>query len=113
MCFCNSLLTTFFVLWFRFFFLQAEDGIRDRNVTGVQTCALPIFAGAVPVLAKGAARVDDGVVDRGVEVIAGRVRRLGQLARLPQTGAVHQYLLQAVVVLTVGAVIWSVYRGLG
>src|SRR5699024_11760157 len=25
-----------------FLFLQAEDGIRDRNVTGVQTCALPI-----------------------------------------------------------------------
>src|SRR5699024_12009675 len=24
-------------------FFQAEDGIRDRNVTGVQTCALPIF----------------------------------------------------------------------
>src|SRR5699024_11469463 len=23
---------------------QAEDGIRDRNVTGVQTCALPIYA---------------------------------------------------------------------
>src|SRR5437868_12287735 len=27
---------------FLFFFFQAEDGIRDRNVTGVQTCALPI-----------------------------------------------------------------------
>src|SRR5207249_9208465 len=27
----------------RSFFFQAEDGIRDRNVTGVQTCALPIF----------------------------------------------------------------------
>src|SRR5207249_5777285 len=27
------------------FFFQAEDGIRDRNVTGVQTCALPIFPG--------------------------------------------------------------------
>src|SRR5271167_1510198 len=27
---------------FFFFFFQAEDGIRDRNVTGVQTCALPI-----------------------------------------------------------------------
>src|SRR5699024_12117278 len=27
------------------FFFQAEDGIRDRNVTGVQTCALPISAG--------------------------------------------------------------------
>src|SRR5699024_9824317 len=26
-----------------FFLFQAEDGIRDRNVTGVQTCALPIF----------------------------------------------------------------------
>src|SRR5699024_12764341 len=25
-----------------FFCFQAEDGIRDRNVTGVQTCALPI-----------------------------------------------------------------------
>src|SRR5437773_4744002 len=25
-----------------FFFFQAEDGIRDRDVTGVQTCALPI-----------------------------------------------------------------------
>src|SRR5699024_3398046 len=25
------------------FFFQAEDGIRNRNVTGVQTCALPIF----------------------------------------------------------------------
>src|SRR5690349_16463731 len=27
-----------------FFFFQAEDGIRDLYVTGVQTCALPIFA---------------------------------------------------------------------
>src|SRR5699024_12236268 len=26
------------------FFFQAEDGIRGRNVTGVQTCALPILA---------------------------------------------------------------------
>ena len=25
------------------FFFQAEDGIRDTSVTGVQTCALPIF----------------------------------------------------------------------
>src|SRR5207248_8775636 len=28
-----------------FFFFQAEDGIRDRTVTGVQTCALPILPG--------------------------------------------------------------------
>ena len=34
------------------FFFQAEDGIRDRLVTGVQTCALPIFD-----------RQDDFIVD--------------------------------------------------
>ena len=28
-----------------FFFFQAEDGIRDYKVTGVQTCALPIWTG--------------------------------------------------------------------
>src|SRR5690606_39914601 len=28
---------------FTFFFFQAEDGIRDFHVTGVQTCALPIY----------------------------------------------------------------------
>src|SRR5688500_19675768 len=29
---------------FFYFFFQAEDGIRDYKVTGVQTCALPIWA---------------------------------------------------------------------
>src|SRR5438309_8967438 len=29
--------------FFFFFFFQAEDGIRDGTVTGVQTCALPIY----------------------------------------------------------------------
>src|SRR5437773_828284 len=29
--------------WSFVFFFQAEDGIRDRDVTGVQTCALPIW----------------------------------------------------------------------
>src|SRR5437868_8842095 len=33
-----------------FFFFQAEDGIRDRNVTGVQTCALPISFGIDSVI---------------------------------------------------------------
>src|SRR3712207_8009767 len=31
-----------------FFFFQAEDGIRDIGVTGVQTCALPILLIAMP-----------------------------------------------------------------
>src|SRR5256885_8913484 len=36
------------------FFFQAEDGIRDYKVTGVQTCALPIFAlGEAVVLVLG------------------------------------------------------------
>ena len=35
------LICLFILCWFVFFF-QAEDGIRDVAVTGVQTCALPI-----------------------------------------------------------------------
>src|SRR2546425_865264 len=35
--------------YFFFFFFQAEDGIRDKLVTGVQTCALPIY---LPALGK-------------------------------------------------------------
>src|SRR2546421_7704810 len=47
---------------FSFFFFQAEDGIRDLIVTGVQTCALPISTNTT---------VDIGGVRRGV-----RKRRL-------------------------------------
>src|SRR5207237_7711758 len=32
----------YILFFFFFFFFQAEDGIRDSSVTGVQTCALPI-----------------------------------------------------------------------
>src|SRR2546421_6017825 len=38
---CNVLRETYGVCFF--FFFQAEDGIRDLIVTGVQTCALPIL----------------------------------------------------------------------
>src|SRR2546429_9082597 len=34
-------------MWSCVFFFQAEDGIRDVAVTGVQTCALPIFGRAI------------------------------------------------------------------
>src|SRR3712207_6994552 len=37
--------------WF-FFFFQAEDGIRDIGVTGVQTCALPISSTSTSAAAK-------------------------------------------------------------
>src|SRR2546430_3067774 len=43
-CFDRIYRTGYQNLWVcRFFFFQAEDGIRDLTVTGVQTCALPIF----------------------------------------------------------------------
>src|SRR5690606_40353012 len=38
----------------------AEDGIRDFHVTGVQTCALPIYEGLLEVLAGDAQRLDGG-----------------------------------------------------
>src|SRR6266566_1543628 len=38
-----------------FFFFQAEDGIRDYKVTGVQTCALPIWRSCQERKAAGAA----------------------------------------------------------
>src|SRR5688572_31773692 len=41
-----------FFLFFFFFFFQAEDGIRDLTVTGVQTCALPIFDSVNPRFGK-------------------------------------------------------------
>src|SRR2546430_3939384 len=44
----------FHVKIFLFFFFQAEDGIRDLTVTGVQTCALPISNHVVVVRAPSA-----------------------------------------------------------
>src|SRR2546430_5034687 len=41
-CRCHLIATKTRVVIFVFFFFQAEDGIRDLTVTGVQTCALPI-----------------------------------------------------------------------
>src|SRR5437870_7127890 len=46
------------MLYFFFFFFQAEDGIRDGHVTGVQTCALPILG------TDGAWRWRKGVEDK-------------------------------------------------
>src|SRR5437762_10658806 len=50
-----------FVFYFFFFFFQAEDGIRDTSVTGVQTCALPISTAATNTTAakNGASRIGD------------------------------------------------------
>src|SRR5258708_40185781 len=59
-----------------FFFFQAEDGIRDDLVTGVQTCALPIFSVGDPDLDTPAP-----VVDRAIECL-----RAGDTHYTPATG---------------------------
>src|SRR6267143_6593617 len=46
------------------FFFQAEDGIRDGTVTGVQTCALPICVGAPLVEQLGAHLEERGLLRR-------------------------------------------------
>src|SRR5690606_40666285 len=53
-------LLTFFSRFF-FFFFQADDGIRDFHVTGVQTCALPI---SPPPTATGTAGVPASTASR-------------------------------------------------
>src|SRR5579859_399545 len=72
-----------------FFFFQAEDGIRDLTVTGVQTCALPISLGAGRSIG-GSARTGGELVDqrrdshhqlRRERLLAGGERRMkGALA---------------------------------
>src|SRR5699024_12169440 len=43
---------------------QAEDGIRDRNVTGVQTCALPIYIDAMmDEIGPTISQLDNGELD--------------------------------------------------
>src|SRR5207249_8994357 len=46
------------------FFFQAEDGIRDRNVTGVQTCALPISPRRATAPRRRAASAAEGGASR-------------------------------------------------
>src|SRR6266850_8005360 len=83
LCWC-----TVCVVYFCFFFFQAEDGIRDYKVTGVQTCALPILRGTnlaahepLPLLPPLRAMVGFGWRDRfTVDVDAyDRPRRLNPL----------------------------------
>src|SRR5689334_23643755 len=54
-----------------FFFFQAEDGIRDGTVTGVQTCALPISVDRVAHVNHAADAIDRERGDRFAEAVVG------------------------------------------
>lgn len=82
-----------------------DDHVIDRSLT--------MLTAATHRLALTASWADAHVIDRGVSAVAVRVGRLGQLARAPQTGAIHQYFLQTVVVLTAAAVVWSLSTMMG
>src|SRR6266568_1904615 len=86
-------------IWIFFFFFQAEDGIRDGTVTGVQTCALPIshlgvsriFVGCecrVPSVAKNRA-VMFATCCRDRLVTVGHRLRLVRSAPLTRRAMVH------------------------
>src|SRR5215211_936752 len=77
------------MLVLRFFFFQAEDGIRDHCVTGVQTCALPICDDATLMRALLATKPRLNLRAHGETPIfyAARLKRLQTLELLIAAGA--------------------------
>src|SRR2546426_1577461 len=75
---------------FFFFFFQAEDGIRDYKVTGVQTCALPICPpyayGDCDKVSIGVAMADCEVDNYSGKVGVGAIASWGPAAARAQVG---------------------------
>ena len=78
----------------------------DRLLDGAATR----LARATDRAASGAARVDISGIDGAVEATARSARRLGRVARLPQSGQLHQYYVQIAVVLAAALVLLLVVR---
>jgi len=74
-----------------------DDAVLDRGVEAA--------AGGTVRLARAAALLDDRVIDGAVVRVVSGVRRLGGLARRPQTGQLHQYYVQALAVLALVLVV--------
>ena len=105
-----------------------DDRVLDRGVAGSAAAVLGlarrtatfddrVLDGAVEATSRaslwaaaGAARDDDRWFDGAVEGLAGQLRRLGRLARRPQTGQLHQYYIQAVAVLAIGVLLLVTVR---
>ncbi len=85
---------------------RGAAGFDDRVLDGGVASA----ARASMVAADRAAGTDQRWLDGAVEGLALQVRRLGRVARLPQTGQLHQYYIQAVVMLAVGVVVLLAVR---
>lgn len=79
-----------------------DDAVLDRSVEAT--------AGGTVRLARAAALLDDRVIDGAVVRVVSCVRRLGGLARRPQTGQLHQYYLQALAVLALVLVVLVLVR---
>src|SRR3712207_8433502 len=59
----------FYTMCLFFFFFQAEDGIRDIGVTGVQTCALPIFIALSGTVGEGVQAALDAGLDAYASIL--------------------------------------------
>src|SRR5437667_4781084 len=73
---CLSIAFLLFFYFF-FFFFQAEDGIRDRDVTGVQTCALPISKKAVAIAVRNRWRRSQAPEDIRDEILPNNIIMIG------------------------------------
>ncbi|ASL14423.1 NADH dehydrogenase (quinone) [Mycobacterium intracellulare subsp. chimaera] len=79
-----------------------DDEVLDRVVDRIAAGSL--------LVARRAHGIDDRGVDAVVETVAARMRRLGELARKPQTGQLHQYYLAAVIMLMFGVLLLVAVR---
>src|SRR5207248_6319757 len=67
------------------FFFQAEDGIRDRTVTGVQTCALPILSDPKLELYSGSVKINENDDWAGLGTISTVGAQVGAFALASNT----------------------------
>ncbi|MCA2243377.1 MULTISPECIES: proton-conducting transporter membrane subunit [Mycobacteriaceae] len=79
-----------------------DDHVLDRGIDAAATGTMKV--------AGHAGRVDIHRVDAAVETVAARVRDLGELARKPQTGQLHQYYAMIVAVLALGVLLLLAVR---
>src|SRR5690606_40981719 len=128
----RDIMVIYIVFYCYFFFFQAEDGIRDFHVTGVQTCALPIVTGEwsqrtamatfalVPVrrrvvVAKLAAGVAVATLSLGASALVAAVANLTAIATGPDGAggwALRGAVLGAAAVMQIGNVAMGIAFGM-